>query len=77
MQLSALGAAAKRGVDVKMGSANIDTRSFVHFHEINGVVMDGEFGMAMEGAFEEDLRYFKEVKNAQWAQPPYAMRNQL
>ncbi|MES2950822.1 MAG: cardiolipin synthase [Pseudomonadota bacterium] len=57
-----------------VGSTNIDTRSFLHNYEINAVVVDPEFGQAMEAAFEEDLRYSIEVTAEQWAQRPFGDR---
>jgi cardiolipin synthase len=53
-----------------VGSTNIDTRSFLHNYELNAVVFDSEFGVALESAFEEDLRFSTEVTQAQWAQRP-------
>jgi cardiolipin synthase len=57
-----------------VGSTNIDTRSFLHNYEINAVVFDPEFGLALESAFEEDLRFSTEVTQAQWAQRPRSNR---
>jgi len=57
-----------------VGSTNIDLRSFLHNYELNAVVLDPAFGLALESAFEEDLRYSVEVSAAQWAQRPLADR---
>ena len=57
-----------------VGSTNIDMRSFMHNYELNAVVLDPEFGLALESAFEEDLRYSVEVSAEQWAQRPLAER---
>jgi len=57
-----------------VGSTNIDMRSFLHNHELNAVVIDPEFGFALESAFEEDLRYSAEVTAEQWSQRPWSMR---
>ena len=57
-----------------VGSTNIDTRSFLHNYEINAVVFDNAFGLALESAFEEDLRFSTEVTLTQWAQRPLAER---
>ena len=53
-----------------VGSTNIDTRSFLHNHEINVVVLGAEFGAAMENAFAEDLRNSLEITAKSWAQRP-------
>lgn len=53
-----------------IGSANMDTRSFVHNHELNVVLYDEGLGQAMEQAFLEDLRLSKEVVLAQWLTRP-------
>jgi len=69
---------SKTAVDRRLwstvGSTNIDTRSFLHNHELNAVVMDSAFGNAMESAFEEDLRQSVEVTAEQWEQRPLADR---
>ena len=57
-----------------VGSTNIDTRSFLHNYELNAVVFDSAFGAALESAFEEDLRFSKEVTPAQWAKRPFSNR---
>jgi cardiolipin synthase len=49
-----------------IGSANMDSRSFVHNHELNIVVYDEVLGQAMEQAFHEDLRFSKEVSADAW-----------
>lgn len=53
-----------------VGSTNIDTRSFLHNKEINVVVIDTEFAVAMENAFKEDLRLSTEVTQESWQQRP-------
>ncbi|MBI3730236.1 MAG: cardiolipin synthase [Burkholderiales bacterium] len=53
-----------------VGSTNIDTRSFLHNKEINVVVIDTEFAVAMENAFEEDLRLSTEITLESWQQRP-------
>jgi cardiolipin synthase len=51
-----------------VGSANMDTRSFLHNHELNVVVFDAAFGQAMESAFAEDLRLSRPMTLAEWEQ---------
>ncbi|MFZ6742868.1 cardiolipin synthase [Undibacterium sp. JH2W] len=53
-----------------VGSTNIDTRSFLHNKEVNVVVVDTEFAVAMENAFKEDLRLSAEVSLETWKQRP-------
>lgn len=53
-----------------VGSTNIDTRSFLHNKEVNVVVIDTEFAIAMENAFKEDLRLSTEVMLETWQQRP-------
>ena len=53
-----------------VGSANIDTRSFLHNYELNVVVYDPELGVAMEQAFQEDLRLSTEVDRLTWEARP-------
>lgn len=57
-----------------VGSTNIDTRSFLHNHEINVVVFGEEFGTAMENAFAEDLRDSVEMTLEQWEKRPLSDR---
>jgi cardiolipin synthase len=54
-----------------VGSANMDTRSFLHNHELNVMVFDDAFGLAMESAFDEDLRLSKQMTLAQWQRRPW------
>lgn len=49
-----------------VGSTNIDSRSFLHNHELNIVIYDPVIGLEMEVAFQEDLRLSKEISLAQW-----------
>lgn len=56
------------GVWSTVGSANVDTRSFLHNNEINAVILGERFGSEMEIAFEEDLRGSVEVTREKWAQ---------
>ncbi len=56
------------GVWATVGSTNIDTRSFLHNHEINVVVLGQEFATTLEQAFQEDLRRSAAIDPNQWAQ---------
>lgn len=62
------------GVWSTVGSANIDTRSFLHNNEINVVVFGEEFGAAMENAFVEDLGYAIQITREAWEQRPLGDR---
>jgi cardiolipin synthase A/B len=57
-----------------VGSTNFDTRSFLHNSEINVVVFGAEFAMAMENAFNEDLRHSVEIVAEEWAKRPLGDR---
>ena len=57
-----------------VGSANMDTRSFLHNSEINVIVIDEAFGSAMEAAFAEDLRDSRQVLLQDWLQRPLGDR---
>ncbi len=57
-----------------VGSTNIDTRSFLHNHEVNVVVLNENFGREMESAFQEDLRASREITSEQWQQRPFSDR---
>jgi cardiolipin synthase len=51
-----------------VGSTNIDMRSFLHNHELNVVVFDEGFGLALESAFEEDMIHSTELTIGKWEQ---------
>jgi cardiolipin synthase len=53
-----------------VGTANLDARSFLHNSEINIIVIDNDFGLAMEAAFVEDRNDSDEVDLAVWRQRP-------
>lgn len=57
-----------------VGSTNIDTRSFLHNHEINVVVFGEEFGNVMESAFADDLRDSVEITRKTWEQRSFGER---
>lgn len=76
MQIAVLHAktAVIDGMWSTVGSTNLDARSFLHNHELNAVVLDQEFGLAMEGAFTDDLHYSIEITVEEWAQRPFKNR---
>ncbi|OYU43083.1 MAG: cardiolipin synthase B, partial [Burkholderiales bacterium PBB4] len=51
-----------------VGSANIDTRSFLHNYELNVMVYDPAVGQSMEDAFREDLRLSTEITSDTWSE---------
>lgn len=55
-----------------VGSANMDTRSFLHNYELNVMIYDPQLGNAMETAFQEDLRLSEEVDRTEWEARPAA-----
>ncbi|TFW30953.1 cardiolipin synthase [Duganella callida] len=57
-----------------VGSANIDTRSFLHNSELNVIVMGDGFGVEMERAFQEDLKDSNPVVLDEWRHRPWANR---
>ncbi len=57
-----------------VGSANMDTRSFLHNKEVNVVVMGDEFGQEMESAFRDDLKDSRAVDLARWKQRPHGQK---
>ena len=62
------------GVWSTVGSANMDTRSFLHNSELNVMVFDPLFANAMEDAFAEDLKSSKPVSLQQWSERPVGDR---
>ena len=62
------------GVWSTVGSANLDTRSFLHNSELNLMVFDAAFGRSLEEAFAEDLKSSREVSLQQWSERPWMDR---
>lgn len=62
------------GVWSTVGSANMDTRSFLHNSELNVMVFDAAFAAAMEDAFAEDLKSSKPVSLQEWSERPVGDR---
>jgi len=54
-----------------VGSYNIDHLSLLHNLELSVVVVDRDFGGALERMFEEDLRKCREVMRAGWRLRPW------
>src|SRR6185295_1959371 len=54
------------GVWATVGSSNLDWRSFIHNAEANVIVLDSEFGAAMETLFGDDLAASREMNLVQW-----------
>jgi cardiolipin synthase A/B len=53
-----------------VGSANFDSRSFLHNNEVNAVVVGSEFAQRLETLFERDLRDTRELQLDSWRQRP-------
>ena len=62
------------GIWSTIGSANLDTRSFLHNLELNLMVFDATVGRSLEEAFDEDLRSSKELSLQTWSQRPWTER---
>lgn len=62
------------GIWSTIGSANLDTRSFLHNMELNLMVYDAAFAAALESAFAEDVQLSKEVSLQQWSERPLGER---
>ena len=56
------------------GSTNLDWRSFLHNHELNAIVLGGEFGAQMEAMFERDFAASQPITLAQWRKRPLMHR---
>ncbi len=62
------------GVWSTVGSTNLDWRSFLHNHEVNAVVLGGNFGDRMRAAFLADIAKSRPIKLDQWRRRPLADR---
>lgn len=49
-----------------IGSANLDTRSFIHNDEVNAVIVSRAVGERMEAVFERDQRAARAIDPATW-----------
>ncbi len=54
------------GVWATVGSTNLDWRSFLHNHELNAVVLGGEFGQQVNAMFAKDLAASNAIVLEQW-----------
>ncbi len=54
------------GVWATVGSTNLDWRSFLHNHELNAVVLGGEFGQQVSAMFAKDLAASNAIGLEQW-----------
>lgn len=57
-----------------IGSTNLDYRSFVHNYELNTVIIDQDFGRAMDKLFLVDLQHADEISLQAWRQRPLLQR---
>lgn len=62
------------GVWSTVGSTNLDWRSFLHNHELNAVVLGGEFGAQVQAMFEADLAESDAISLEAWKRRPLEMR---
>lgn len=57
-----------------IGSANLDYRSFLHNHELNAIIVDRDFGHALEKLYEVDLQSSHEIQLEVWRDRPWSQR---
>jgi cardiolipin synthase len=62
------------GVWSTVGSANMDTRSFLHNDEVNAEVVGAEFGREMTAMFERDLATATPIDSESWESRPFSSR---
>lgn len=62
------------GVWSTVGSANLDTRSFILNDEANAIIIGRDFGWQMEQMFEQDLKSAKAIDPQKWQQRPWTQR---
>jgi len=62
------------GVWATVGSTNLDWRSVLHNHELDAVVLGGEFGAQVQAMFDRDLAASDEVEPNAWSQRGLAPR---
>ena len=62
------------GVWATVGSTNLDWRSFLHNHELNAVVLGGEFGQQVQAMFDRDLAESDRITLREWLRRPPSMR---
>ena len=58
----------------RVGSSNIDWRSFLHNEELNAVILGWDFGKQMEAMFERDLRESVRIDREAWERRPLDVR---
>jgi len=57
-----------------IGSTNYDYRSFVHNYELNAVIVNKDFGNAMEQLFQKDIQQAGKITLQAWRQRPFIQR---
>lgn len=62
------------GVWSTIGSTNLDWRSFTNNHEVNAVILDGDFGTKMDTMFQEDLTASALITLEAWKNRPILNR---
>lgn len=62
------------GVWSTVGSANLDTRSFILNDEANAIIIGRDFGWQMEQMFDQDLKSAKAIDPQEWKQRPWTQR---
>jgi cardiolipin synthase len=62
------------GVWSTVGSTNLDWRSFLHYQEVNAVVLGPEFGARMRASFDKDLAASTRITLQEWEHRPLGVR---
>jgi cardiolipin synthase len=62
------------GVWSKVGSTNLEFWSLLRSNEVDAIILDPEFGKAMEKVFNWDLKYSDEITLDKWQQRPMSDR---
>jgi cardiolipin synthase len=57
-----------------MGSANLDYRSIEYNSEISAVIRSPQFGVQMQGLFENDVSFSKKMELSEWRRRPFRDR---
>lgn len=54
------------GIWSTVGSSNLDSRSFIHNHEVNAIIFGADFGAQMQAQFNRDIKQCQAVTLTEW-----------